>query len=74
MNKDGTGRATAERSVPGRCTDTASWPDSGSSLRLDALGQRFVESGLVASDEFDFNQPAAVGGPEDALPADSFGA
>lgn len=46
----------------------------GRLLRLDALGQRFVESGLVASDEFDFNQPAAVGGPEDALPADSFSA
>jgi len=44
----------------------------GRLLRLDALGQRFVESGLVASDEFDFNQPAAVGGPEDALSADSF--
>ena len=46
----------------------------GRLLRLDALGQRFVESGLVASDEFDFNQPAAVGGPEDSLPADSFSA
>src|SRR5690554_1213973 len=46
----------------------------GRLLRLDALGQRFVESGLVASDEFDFNQPAAVGGPEDSHPADSFSA
>ncbi len=46
----------------------------GRLLRLDALGQRFVESGLVASDEFDFNQPAAVGGPEDSLLADSFSA
>ena len=46
----------------------------GRLLRLDALGQRFVESGLVASDEFDFSQPAAVGGPEDLLPADSFSA
>lgn len=46
----------------------------GRLLRLDALGQRFVESGLVASDEFDFSQPAAVGGPEDGLPADSFSA
>lgn len=46
----------------------------GRLLRLDALGQRFVESGLVGSDEFDFNQPAAVGGPEDSLPADSFSA
>lgn len=46
----------------------------GRLLRLDALGQRFVESGLVASDEFDFSQPAAVGGPEDSLPTDSFSA
>ncbi|MFC7295013.1 M23 family metallopeptidase [Marinobacter aromaticivorans] len=46
----------------------------GRLLRLDALGQRFVESGLVASDEFDFNQPAAVGGPEESLPTDSFSA
>src|SRR5690554_661100 len=46
----------------------------GRLLRLDALGQRFVETGMVASDEFDFNQPAAVGGPEDSLPADSFSA
>jgi len=37
----------------------------GSLLRLDALGQRFVETGLVANDEFDFDQPAAVGGPEE---------
>ena len=46
----------------------------GRLLRLDALGQRFVESGLVGSDEFDFNQPAAVCGPEDSRPADSFSA
>lgn len=46
----------------------------GRLLRLDALGQRFVESGLVASDEFDFDQPAAVGGPEDALAGESFSA
>ncbi|MDX1552752.1 MAG: peptidoglycan DD-metalloendopeptidase family protein [Marinobacter sp.] len=44
----------------------------GRLLRLDALGQRFVESGLVASDEFDFDQPAAVGGPEDSLDGDSY--
>ena len=45
----------------------------GRLLRLDALGQRFVESGLVASDEFDFDQPAAVGGPEDeGLAGESF--
>ena len=47
----------------------------GSLLRLDALGQRFVESGMVTSDEFNFDQPAAVGGPEEGiLPADSFSA
>jgi len=46
----------------------------GRLLRLDALGQRFVESGLVASDEFNFDQPAAVGGPEDAVSGDSFSA
>lgn len=46
----------------------------GRLLRLDALGQRFVESGLVASDEFDFDQPAAVGGPEGANSTDSFSA
>lgn len=44
----------------------------GRLLRLDALGQRFVETGIVASDEFDFSQPAAVGGPEDGLSGDSF--
>lgn len=47
----------------------------GSLLRLDALGQRFVESGIVTSDEFNFDQPAAVGGPEEGgLQADSFSA
>lgn len=44
----------------------------GRLLRLDAMGQRFVESGLIASDEFNFEQPAAVGGPEDSLPGESF--
>lgn len=38
----------------------------GRLLRLDALGQRFVESGMVASGEFNFDQPPAVGGPEEA--------
>jgi murein DD-endopeptidase MepM/ murein hydrolase activator NlpD len=46
----------------------------GRLLRLDALGQRFVESGLVASEEFDFNEPAAVGGPEGAASKESFSA
>ncbi|MGC8121599.1 M23 family metallopeptidase [Marinobacter sp. VGCF2001] len=45
----------------------------GRLLRLDALGQRFVESGMVTSDEFNFDKPAAVGGPEeDTLPGDSY--
>lgn len=46
----------------------------GRLLRLDALGQRFVESGLVGSDEFNFDQPAAVGGPEDSMGGDSYSA
>lgn len=46
----------------------------GRLLRLDALGQRFVESGLVASEEFNFEQPAAVGGPEDSGAKESFSA
>ncbi len=45
----------------------------GRLLRLDALGQRFMESGLVASDEFNFDQPPAVGGPEEpGLAGDSY--
>jgi murein DD-endopeptidase MepM/ murein hydrolase activator NlpD len=44
----------------------------GRLLRLDALAQRFVETGVVSSDEFDFSQPAAVGGPEDGMSGDSF--
>lgn len=47
----------------------------GRMLRLDALGQRFMESGLVASDEFNFDQPPAVGGPEElGLVGDSYSA
>ena len=45
----------------------------GRLLRLDALGQRFIESGAVASDEFNFDEAPAVGGPEDeADAAESF--
>ncbi|MBW4935641.1 M23 family metallopeptidase [Marinobacter sp. F4206] len=44
----------------------------GRLLRLDALGQRFVESGLVASEEFNFEEPAAVGGPEGSTAKESF--
>ncbi|WP_018404869.1 hypothetical protein [Marinobacter gelidimuriae] len=39
----------------------------GRLLRLDALGQRFVESGLVNNEEFDFSAPAPVGGPGRSL-------
>lgn len=47
----------------------------GRMLRLDALGQRLMESGLVASDEFNFDQPPAVGGPEElGLAGDSYSA
>lgn len=45
----------------------------GRLLRLDALGQRFVESGAVASDEFNFDEAPAVGGPEEeAAGSESF--
>ena len=44
----------------------------GRLLRLDALGQRFVESGLVSSEEFNFGEPAAMGGPEDSELNESF--
>lgn len=46
----------------------------GRMLRLDALGQRFVESGLVASEEFNFDEPPAVGGPEGSGSRESFSA
>ena len=46
----------------------------GRMLRLDALGQRFVESGLVASEEFNFDEPPAVGGPEGPETRESFSA
>lgn len=44
----------------------------GRLLRLDAMGQRFVEAGLIGSEEFDFDQPAAVGGPEEGMSGESF--
>ncbi len=45
----------------------------GRLLRLDALGQRFIESGLVSGEEFNFDQPAAVGGPtEVSVGGDSY--
>jgi murein DD-endopeptidase MepM/ murein hydrolase activator NlpD len=45
----------------------------GRMLRLDALGQHFIDSGLVADSEFNFDQPAAVGGPvSSGLADDSF--
>jgi len=42
----------------------------GRMLRLDALGQHFIDSGLVAGSEFNFEQPAAVGGPASPRHAD----
>lgn len=38
-----------------------------SSLRLDALGERLVQMGQLDASEFDFSQPAAVGGPDEEL-------
>ena len=40
----------------------------GRMLRLDALGQQFIESGVVSGEEFNFEQPAAVGGPVELSP------
>jgi murein DD-endopeptidase MepM/ murein hydrolase activator NlpD len=36
------------------------------SVRLDALGQRLTKAGKLKDGEFDFDQPPAVGGAEDA--------
>ena len=33
------------------------------STRIDALGERLVQMGQLSLDEFDFSEPAAVGGP-----------
>ncbi len=44
----------------------------GRLLRLDALGQRFVESGFTGSEEFDFTLPAAMGGPHTLAPLESY--
>lgn len=38
------------------------------STRIDALGERMAQMGQLTLDEFDFNEPAPVGGPAD--PAD----
>lgn len=35
------------------------------SVRLDALGERLTKAGKLKDGEFDFDQPPAVGGPED---------
>ncbi len=35
-------------------------------VRLDALGERLTKAGKLNPAEFDFDQPPAVGGPEDA--------
>jgi murein DD-endopeptidase MepM/ murein hydrolase activator NlpD len=39
------------------------------STRLDALGERLAHMGQLTLDEFDFSEPAAVGGPGDYGPA-----
>ncbi|ROT96225.1 M23 family metallopeptidase [Marinobacter sp. R17] len=44
----------------------------GRLLRLDALGQRLVESAHLDNGEFDFDQAPAVGGPEEAGGGESF--
>jgi murein DD-endopeptidase MepM/ murein hydrolase activator NlpD len=36
------------------------------SVRLDALGERLAKSGKLNADEFDFDQPPAIGGAEDS--------
>lgn len=33
-------------------------------VRLDALGERLVDVASIESDEFDFNEPPAIGGPD----------
>lgn len=38
-----------------------------SSTRLDALGERLVQLGQLDPQEFDFNQPPPVGGPEQII-------
>lgn len=38
------------------------------SARLDALGQRLVAAGKLDPAEFNFNEPAGVGGPEKTVP------
>ncbi|MBT8072878.1 MAG: M23 family metallopeptidase [Xanthomonadales bacterium] len=38
-----------------------------SSTRLDALGERLVQLGKLDPEEFDFNQPPPVGGPEQVI-------
>lgn len=44
----------------------------GRLLRLDALGQRLVESARLDNGEFDFDQKPAVGGPEQGAMGESF--
>jgi len=41
------------------------------STRLDALGERLAHMGQLTLDEFDFNQPAPIGGPTDFEAIDS---
>ncbi len=41
-------------------------------LRLDALGERLVQSTRVGRQDFDFSRPPAVGGPEESTDAAAF--
>jgi murein DD-endopeptidase MepM/ murein hydrolase activator NlpD len=43
------------------------------STRLDALGERLAHMGQLTLDEFDFNEPAPIGGPSDYEPVGSAG-
>jgi murein DD-endopeptidase MepM/ murein hydrolase activator NlpD len=40
-------------------------------IRLDALGRRLVETSKLDKGEFDFDQPPAMGGPEDSSATES---
>jgi murein DD-endopeptidase MepM/ murein hydrolase activator NlpD len=41
------------------------------STRLDALGERLAQMGQLTLDEFDFSEPAAIGGPTESSSIDS---
>jgi len=47
---------------------------TAASTRLDALGERLVQLGQLDPEEFDFNQPAPMGGPERIITGSQSGA